>query len=172
MSAIPEPLIHLIAGSTGAGKTSYARALRERLKAVRFSIDDWMAALYWMDAREPIDPLWAMERVVRCQDQIWATAIQVARRGVPCVLDLGFGQRDHRRKFAGLARDAGLPLQLHYLDVAADERWRRVQSRNQEKSGQLPFDVTREMFDYVEGIFEPPDAEELALCNGVVVSGP
>jgi predicted kinase len=172
MQASQTALIHLVCGSTGAGKTTYAIALTERLKGVRFSIDEWMAALFWMDAPQPIESAWAMARVERCMDHIWATALQVAARDVPCVLDLGLGQRAHRDKFAKLARDAGFLLQLHYLDVPAEERWRRVQSRNAEKSRsyRLPFDVTREMFDFVEGIFEPPDDAEMAECNGVVIS--
>jgi predicted kinase len=47
-------LIHLISGSTGAGKTTYASQLSERLKGVRFSIDEWMAALFWMDTPQPL----------------------------------------------------------------------------------------------------------------------
>ncbi len=44
------PRVHLIAGSTGAGKTTYARALAEQVGGVRFSIDEWMTALFWMDS--------------------------------------------------------------------------------------------------------------------------
>lgn len=162
-------LIHLVCGSTGAGKTTYAIMLTEKLKAVRFSIDEWMSALFWMDTPQPIESAWAMVRVERAMAQIWLTAAQVASRGVPCVLDLGLGQRVHRDKFAGLAQGAELSLQLHFLDVPEAERWRRVESRNAEKSQVLPFAVTREMFDFVEGIFEPPDAAELAAHNGIVI---
>ena len=165
------PLIHLVCGSTGAGKTTYAIALAEKLKGVRFSIDEWMASLFWMDSPRPIEPAWAMARVERCMDRIWDTAREVSSRGVPCVLDLGLGQRVHREKFALLAKDSGLSLQLHYLDVPEAERWRRVQARNDAKAGtyQLPFDVTREMFDFVEGIFEPPLDNEIAEHNGIVI---
>ncbi|HTT84346.1 MAG TPA: ATP-binding protein [Rhizomicrobium sp.] len=160
-------LVHLVCGSTGAGKTSYALRLCSQLNAVRFSIDEWMARLFWMDSPQPIEAAWATERVIRCQDQIWSVATQVAQRNVPCVLDLGFGQKAHRRKFYKLATDAGLPLQLHVLDVPAEERWRRVVDRNREKDHQLSFAVTREMFDFVESLWEPPDKEEIAACNGV-----
>ena len=166
----PNALIHLISGSTGAGKTTYAREICAGTGAVHFSIDEWMASLFWMDAPEPIDSGWAMARVVRCQDRIWATAREVARRGVPSVLDLGFGQREHREKFYRLAEHEGLSLRLHFLDVPAGERWRRVQSRNTAKSGQLAFDISREMFDFVEGIFEPPGADEMRNHDGVLIS--
>jgi len=53
-----------------------------------------------------------------------------------------------------LAKDAGLSVQLHFIDAPADERWRRVETRNARRGEtyQLDFDVTREMFDFVEGL--------------------
>ena len=166
------PLLHLVCGSTGAGKTTYALKLAEQLGAVRFSIDEWMSALFWMDTPQPLDPVWSMERVDRCSAQIWRTAAQVAERGVPCILDLGFSLTAQRTRYVGLAREAGLSVQLHFLDAPADERWRRVEARNRQKGEtyQLGFDVTREMFDFVEGLWEPPTDAEMAACNGIRVS--
>ena len=162
--------IHLISGSTGAGKTTYARELCERLGAARFSIDEWMTALFWPDSPQPIDPAWAMERVERCYVQIWAVARDVAARGVPCVLDLGFTQQASRARFADLARDAGLAVQLHFIDVPAEQRWQRVELRNSAPASaqQLEFAVTREMFDYVESLWEPPSEAEMIALSGVL----
>ena len=166
-------LVHLICGSTGAGKTTYALRLSDRLGAVRFSIDEWMAELFWMDTPQPLDPAWSMERVERCLTQIWAVVLQVAARNVPCVLDIGFGQAHSRARFAELAKDAGLPVQLHLIDVPAEERWRRVEARNAQKGEtyQLGFNVTRAMFDFVEGLWEPPTEAEMLAYNGVRTSG-
>ncbi len=161
------PRVHLIAGSTGAGKTTYARALAEQVGGVRFSIDEWMTALFWMDSAQPPDPAWAMARVERCYAQIWATAADVAARGVAVILDLGFTTRASRERFVGLARTVGLMPRLHFVDVPADERWRRVEARNAAGSDQLAFAVDRAMFDYVEGLFEAPDAAEMAAADGV-----
>ena len=166
---MPEPLIHLICGSTGAGKTTYARELAIRIGGVHFSIDEWMAALFWMDNPEASDPAWAIERVERCMVQIWAVVRQVATRGVPCVLDFGFGMADLRARFANLAREADLTVRLHVLDIPAEERWRRVQQRNADGSGQLAFAITREMFDFVETMWHPPTADEVKSMSGIVV---
>jgi predicted kinase len=164
-----ELLIHLICGSTGAGKTTYALKLTDQLGAVRFSIDEWMTALFWMDSPQPLDPAWSMSRVERCYAQIWRTACEVAARGVPCVLDLGFSSAAQRARYIQLATEAGLSSRLHYVDVSPGERWRRVQARNEQKGDtyQLSFDVTREMFDYVETMFEPPTDDEMHAANGV-----
>jgi predicted kinase len=42
-------VIHLICGSTGAGKTTYATGLRQQLGALHLSIDDWMVTLFAPD---------------------------------------------------------------------------------------------------------------------------
>jgi predicted kinase len=165
-------LIHLVCGSTGAGKTTYANRLSGEVRGIVFSIDQWMTALFWMDSPSPIEATWSMERVRRCSGQIWAVAEQVAARGTPCILDLGFTRPKERSEITALARAAGLSAQLHVLDVPVAERWRRVQLRNAEKgeTHQLQFAVTREMFDFVETLWERPDDQEMAACDGILVS--
>jgi predicted kinase len=162
-----KPLVHLIAGSTGAGKTTYATALAAELGALRFSIDEWMVTLFGPD--QPTGPPnfgWMMQRIGRCDALIWAHVLQLAAQGVPSVLDLGFTRREHRAKFAGLAREAGLRAELHHVDVPADERWRRVQQCNSEKGETYRLEVTRPMFDFVERLWEPPAAAEIGTIAG------
>jgi len=160
--------IHLVCGSTGAGKTTYAIALAERLGGIRFSIDSWMSALFWMDSPQPLEPAWAMERVERCLEQIWAVARDVAARGLPCILDVGLTTLASRQRFAGAASEAGLSVQLHFVDVPVEERWRRVAARNagRGETRQLAFAVTREKFDFVETMWEPPTPEEMKRLDG------
>ena len=171
MTAPAAGVDHLVCGPTGAGKTTYGRALAEVEGAVRFSIDEWMTALFWMDAGDPFEPAWAMERVQRCAAVIWRTAVEVMASGVPCVLEIGLTSAEARARYAGLARAAGLPVRLHLVEAPVDERWARVRARNAEAGpgGQLPFELTREMFDFVETMWEPPSAAELAACDGVRV---
>ena len=165
--------IHLVCGSTGAGKTTYALSLCPRIGAASFSIDEWMSTLFWMDSPQPLQAEWSLERVDRCLGQIWRVALQVARCGVPCVLDVGLSRAAERKRFFDLANEAGLTVQLHFLDVPAEERWRRVVMRNagREKSRQLDFEITREMFDFVESIWEPPTEDELLRMSGLRVGG-
>jgi predicted kinase len=165
-------LIHIICGSTGAGKTTYAIALAERISGVRFSIDEWMRNLFWIDTPQPLDSAWSMERIERCNMQIWDTATRIAVRNVPCVLDLGFSQRESRQRIVTLAREMGTTAQLHFIAVPVEERWRRVAMRNSRRGEtyQLEFDVTREMFDFVESLWEPPTEEELRACDGKIAS--
>jgi predicted kinase len=153
---------HLIAGSTGAGKSTLARDLVERTGGVRFAIDEWMQALYWMDCPEKNDFPWALERVRRCEAQIAAVAVELARAGVDAVLDLGFTTKAQRLAWLERGRAAGVAVKLHVLEVPVEERWERVCERNQGASATYSFSVSREMFDAMEAMWELPDASELA----------
>ena len=162
-------VLHLVAGSTGAGKTTYALALAERERALRLSIDEWMTALFEPDQPSPIRFEWMMERVNRCEAQMAALVGQAAALGLPVVVDCGLTRAAHRAKWATVARAAGLPVRLHHLDIDAEERWRRVEARNRERGPTWRLDVSREMFDFVETMWEPPSDAELAQLDGVRV---
>ena len=159
--------IHILTGGTGAGKTSYARKLAAQYGAMRFSIDDWMVRLFWMDSPRPPCFDWTMERIGRVEGQMRDNIRTLAHIGVASVLDLGFTKRAHRADFARFAAELGLPATLHWIDVPADERWRRVEQRNAQKGASFAMVVDRDMFDFMEGAWEVPTAAEAdyALFN-------
>lgn len=153
--------LHLIAGSTGAGKTSFAKELCGTLGAVHLSIDDWMATLYGPDQPESPDFAWMLARTQRCEAVMWPLILQTVRLGVPVVADCGFTRRAHRASWRARAAGDGIATILHHLDVPAAVRWQRVERRNREKTASYRFEVTRPMFDFIEGLWEPPTPEEL-----------
>jgi len=162
-------LVHIVTGGTGAGKTTYARALADRLAGVRFSIDEWMTRLFWMDSPQPLQFDWTMDRIGRCEAQIREQLRQLASRNVAGILDLGFTKAAHRAAFADFAAEIGTAAVLHWVDISADERWRRVSGRNTERGETFAMEVDRGMFDFMEGEWEAPTAEELAAMHGQIV---
>ena len=165
------PDLVLIVGCTGAGKTTYARKLADEIGGVRCSIDEWMTALFWADSPQPLQFDWTMERIRRCEALIFATVRQLATRGVPALLDLGFTKREHRDKFFTLAAEAGLTAAIHFIDVPADERWYRVNCRNKEQGETYAMQVDRQMFDLMEGMWEPPGQAEWEAGGGCRIDG-
>ena len=152
-----KPKIILVAGGTGAGKTTYSRALSEKIGALRFSIDDWMTGLFWMDAPEDGASFeWAMQRIGRAESLIRDTAAQALSQNLPVILDLGFTKSAHRKAFAKWGESLGRSCELHWIDIPAPLRWERVQNRNQEKGETYAMAVTRGMFDFMEGEWESP----------------
>ncbi|MEM9605165.1 MAG: ATP-binding protein [Pseudomonadota bacterium] len=158
----------LITGPTGAGKTTHALAVAGERGAIRFSIDPWMQTLYAKDMTA-LDFDWMMERVERCYVQIWSVCEQILAVDGHVVLDLGFTTRRQRQRFVDLADAAGVTAELHYVTAPTDTRKQRVRQRNAEKDPRLyAFDVTDDMFAFMEPRYEPPSAEELVTGRTVV----
>lgn len=162
---------HMICGSTGAGKTTYSIKLAQDLGALRFSIDEWMMTLFWPDAPASLDADWALERVARCVQQMQAVIDPLVHAKVDAVVDIAFSTRADRSQFFEWASQAGVPVRLHFLDVPTNVRWQRVRKRNEERGETHAFEVTRDMFDFVEGRWEPPTQDELDSVDSIVISG-
>ncbi|MBW8815700.1 MAG: ATP-binding protein [Caulobacterales bacterium] len=156
------PTLHVIFGPSGAGKTTYAHAFARREKAVAFILDDWMARLFAPDMPEPIEYEWMIERVGRCEAQIWSTAAGVLAAGTSVILDIGLMRRADRARVRDIADAAGLPLQWHFVTASAEARRARVAERNVIRGENFAIAVTPEMFDFIEGVFEAPEPDELA----------
>lgn len=161
--------IAIVTGSTGAGKTSYAIELASRLGGIRFSIDEWMTTLFWMDSPQPIEFEWTMARIGRCEAQIVGQVTALSAVDIPSVLDLGFTRADHRARFAEAATAMGAAVSLHWVDVPADERWLRVQARNRNQGKTFTMTVDRAMFDFMEGQWQPPSDDEIRDLNGHII---
>jgi len=151
-----EARLILTCGLPGSGKTSLARRLAEERKALRLTQDEWLWSLGFTPRDEPIRD--------KLDEQLWLLAQQVLSLGVSVVLDFGLWARVERDEFRAAARGLGVGVELHYLDVATDELWRRVDARNSEP----PWDrcpIRRSDLDEWAAYFQKPDAEELALFD-------
>jgi predicted kinase len=159
--------LHVIFGPSGAGKTTYAHAFARREKAVAFILDDWMAKLFAPDMPEPIEYEWMIERVQRCEAQIWSTAAGVLAAGTSVILDIGLMRKADRERVREIAAATDLPLQFHFVTASPEARRARVSERNVVRGENFAIEVTPELFDFIEGVYEAPDPEELA---GAVIS--
>jgi len=159
--------LHVIFGPSGAGKTTYANAFARREKAVAFILDDWMARLFAADMPEPIEYEWMIERVQRCEAQIWSTAAGVLAAGTPVILDIGLMRKADRARVREIAAAAELPLQFHFVTASPEARRARVSERNVVRGENFAIEVTPELFDFIEGVYEAPDPDEL---EGAVIS--
>lgn len=159
--------LNVIFGPCGAGKTTYAHAFARREKAVAFILDDWMARMFGPDMPEPLQYDWMLERVGRCEAQIWATAAGVLAAGTPVILDIGLMRKADRARVREIAEATGLPLQFHFVDAPQEVRRARVLDRNVVRGESFAIEVTPDLFDFIEGVYEAPEPAELA---GAVMS--
>ncbi|CAN5857145.1 hypothetical protein BH11PSE1_BH11PSE1_01600 [soil metagenome] len=159
--------LHVIFGPSGAGKSTYARELARSEPAVHFAIDDWMARLFAADMPEPLEFEWMMARVERCEAQIWSVAAATMAAGTSVILDLGLMRKTDRARVAEIAEAVELPIQFHFVTASAEVRRARVLERNEVRGETFALDVNPDMFDFIEGVYEAPDAAEL---KGAIIS--
>ena len=91
------------------------------------------------------------------------------RLGMIVVLDFGLWTRIERHELRSAARSLGVGVELHYLDVPADELWRRIHARNSAP----PWDsypIRRADLDGWLREFQAPDPTELALFDRPPIS--
>lgn len=167
MTDQPAATLHVVFGPSGAGKTSYALTAARRDGLVPFILDNWMATLFAPDMPTPIEYEWMIERVARCEEQIWSTAAGVLTAGTGVIFDIGLMTKADRARVREIAEGAGVPLQFHFVTAPKDVRRQRVESRNEIRGETFAIEVEPHMFDFIEGVYEAPDAEEL---KGVIVS--
>jgi predicted kinase len=134
---------------------------------VAFILDDWMARMFGPDMPEPLQYDWMIERVGRCEGQIWATAAGVLATGTSVILDIGLMRKADRDRVREIAEATGLALQFHFVDAPAEVRRARVLDRNVVRGESFAIEVTPDLFDFIEGVYEPPEPEEL---TGAVMS--
>ena len=159
--------LNVIFGPCAAGKTTYARALARRESAVPFVLDEWGARLFGPDLRGPIEFAWMLERSARCNALIWSTAEAVLAAGTSVVLDTGAMRRADRERIRQITAAKSLSLQWHFVDAPREVRRARVADRNTAKGETFVMEVTPEMFEMLEAIYEPPAPAEL---EGAVLS--
>ncbi len=156
----PGPTVHLLAGLNGAGKTTHARTLEREAGAVRFTLDEWMLALY----RLPYDDPRYADLAQRCTDVIWTTARQVLSAGVDVVLDWNLWSRDRRQAWRERAEAAGCRPVLHYLPVPLDTAIARAEGRARAGiagAHVLNADAVRHLAALFE---EPTEDEGVEIC--------
>ena len=152
--------IHMICGPVGAGKTTYAIQLAKELRAVRFSIDDWISELFFPDKPEPLTYEWAVARAMRCETRIVAVSRDILELGTDVIWDMGFMERNQRTRIMSEIADLPYSVRMHSLDAPADVRRKRVRRRNVEKPDGYVMEVTDEIFDFMEQRTVPVSADE------------
>jgi predicted kinase len=153
--------LNVIFGPCGAGKTTYAHAFARREKAVAFILDDWMARMFGPDMPEPLQYDWMLERVGRCEAQIWSVAAGTIAAGTSVILDIGLMRVADRDRVRQIAEATELPLQFHFVDAPQEVRRARVASRNEVRGEGFAIPVSPDMFEFIEGVYEPPQPGEL-----------
>lgn len=146
----------IICGLPGSGKTTLAKALESRPRAVRFCPDEWMQAL-------SLD-IYDEERRARIEALQWTLSQQLLRSGLTVILEWGTWGRAERDTLRLGARALGAAVELHYLSAPVAVLFERLQRRGAENPPIRLEDLTR-----WHKAFQAPTEEEMALFDEPVV---
>lgn len=146
------PILHLVCGLPGSGKSTFARELEKKHPALRLTPDEWMAQIVGDGYDEKKRA--AVEKIQ------WEIAQKVLSLGVDVILESGFWKKKERDQFRARAKELGATIKLYFLDISKEELWDRIKKRNKN----LPehtFAIKKSDLDLWISRFEPPTAKEL-----------
>jgi predicted kinase len=142
----------IVCGLPGSGKTTHALALAKNEQGIRFSADDWMAALGF--------DLWDETKRAKVEQLQWRQAQELISTGLTVVVEWGTWGRSERDVLRLGARALGAKVDLHYLSAPVDLLYERVQQRGMEHPPITRADLVR-----WAGIFQAPTSEEMDLFD-------
>jgi predicted kinase len=151
------PRLIIVCGLPGSGKTTLAKALESRLRAVRFSPDEWMDALSLN--------IYDEERRGKIEALQWKFGQELLALGLTVIIEWGTWGRSERDSLRLGARALGAAVELHYLSAPAPVLFERIQRRGLENPP-IEKDALTRWFE----MFQAPTPEEMALFDKPLVS--
>ena len=142
------PVLYLLCGKIGAGKSTLARQLAARPATILISEDHWTSTLFAHYGRLS----------ARLRAAMAPHIVDILRQGLSVVLDFPANTLRQRAWMRSLIEQAGMPHELHHLDVPDAICKQRLRQRN--ASGEHQFQVSDEEFEQFTAHFVPPAADE------------
>ncbi|MFC3986645.1 AAA family ATPase [Streptosporangium jomthongense] len=158
--AIPRrrPVVYLLVGLTGSGKTTYAQQVLEPAGVVRLSVDELVHqrhGRYGVDY--PKQEYFAREAPVLAE--VCKHLAHLVEAGQDVVVDYGLWLRREREEWKKLIEQAGGRWRLLYFDVPRQELLRRLAERNLRDDANALAVSPGALEDFYTR-FEPPGEDE------------
>ncbi|MEU7919827.1 AAA family ATPase [Micromonospora zamorensis] len=148
------PVVFLLVGLPGSGKSTYARAL-ELTGVVRLSVDDVLQARHGRLGKDyPADR--HVSLLGPAVEDVRRQLIELIRSGRSVVLDHGLGQRRERDDYKQLVESLGADWRLLHFRVDQAELRRRLAIRNEDAEGGI---ITPETLGWMAAVSEEPHGE-------------
>jgi predicted kinase len=147
--------LFMICGLPGAGKTTLAKKLEIEKKAFRLCPDKWILLLV-EDRNNIIERDRLREPIEKLQ---WEEAQRLLDLGCSIILENGFWPRVERDTYLHKARELGVKVELHFLDIPFEILKERVSNRNNNLD-ENSIEINMQEMEKWMKLFQAPTDEE------------
>ncbi len=149
------PVVYMICGFIGAGKTTFAKKLEMKTGAIRITKDEWLIRLFGHNPRiegfEEYD-----EKMCELSNHI---AFNFVECGIDVIIDNGFGAKEQREEMKKRIEKAGAKAVLYYVRCPMEVMKERVVNRSNNLT-EDSFEIDEKLFDKYAKYWEPPGEDE------------
>jgi predicted kinase len=150
-----KPIVYLICGFIGAGKTTFAKKLEGKTGAVRITKDEWSIRFIGNDPTIDGYAQWDRKIIDFSRD----VAFYLAGKGIDVIMDEGFWEKETRDEMRRRADAIGAKVVMYYLETPIETIRERVVGRNNTLTKDS-FKISREMLDNYLKDWQPPTEDE------------
>jgi len=150
-----QPIVYILYGFIGAGKTTFAKKLEETTGAVRITKDEWLIRLIGNDPTIEGYEDYDHNMIELSRD----FAFQLAGKGLDVILDEGFWAKEQRDEMRRRTEAAGAKAVVYFLDTPVGTMRERVARRNK-NSANDSFRISEELLDAYLAYWQPPGEDE------------
>jgi len=155
-----KPIVYMMLGLPGSGKTTYSKNLQKKLGLPRFSIDEEYFQLVGNKQQEHRD--FEIEKMI--SEQIKKKIIKLLAKSNSVILDFCPWTKLERKHYKQFLEEHGAKCQIIYFDVPKEELLRRLENRNKEANQKHQYMTPAMLNDFYER-FESPDNEEIEVIK-------
>ncbi len=148
--------LFFLCGKMAAGKSTLARTLAERERAILLVSDEWLGRLYPV---EIVDVPAFITYSSRLNDALTPHICTLLDRGLSIVLDFPGNTRRQRAWFRQLLDASGAAHELHVIAASDQVCKRQLRERSAGLPEGTPWTTDAE-FDAITAYFEPPSPDE------------
>ncbi|QBD76826.1 ATP-binding protein [Ktedonosporobacter rubrisoli] len=150
-----KPIVYLICGFIGAGKTTFAKKLEEKTGAVRITKDEWSIRFIGNDPTIDGYEEWDRKIIGLSRD----IAFYLAEKGIDVIMDEGFWAKEERDELRRKIDAIGAKAVMYYVETPIETIRERIVGRNNTLTKDS-FKISREMLDNYLMYWQPPREDE------------
>jgi predicted kinase len=150
------PKLIFICGKMAAGKSTLARELAERERALLLVQDDWLATLYPGEITGIPE---FVQRYSRLQNALTPHICALLSHGISVVLDFAAATKSQRAWFRGLIERAQVVHELHFIDASDALCKRQLRERSAGLPAGTPW-TSEADFEAITAYFQAPSDDE------------